>query len=89
MYIFVFCFFSLNFQYTKEENHFKLVIIYYAFCVLADDAISNLAKRPYVRIKSEDRHAAYCFKPGPSLYPENTLTKHRRHYKIYYNLHHG
>ena len=69
----VFCvFFSLNFQYTKKENHFKLVIIYYSFCVLADDAISNLAKRPYIRIKSEDRHAAYCFKPGPSLYPENT-----------------
>ena len=33
--------------------------------------ISNLAKRPYIRIKSEDRHAAYCFKPGPSLYPDN------------------
>ena len=54
----------LNFQYTKKENHFKLVIIYYSFCVLADDVISNLAKRPYIRIKSEDRHAAYCFKPG-------------------------
>ena len=63
--------------------HFKLVIIYYSFCVLADDAISNLAKRPYIRIKSEDRHAAYCYKPGPSLYPENTLTKHRQHYKIF------
>ena len=48
------------------------MIIYYSFCVLADDALSNLAKRPYIRIKSEDRHAAYCFKPGPSLYPENT-----------------
>ena len=46
------------------------MIIYYSFCVLADDAISKLAKRPCIRIKSEDRHAAYCFKPGPSLYPE-------------------
>ena len=64
-------FFSWNFQYTKKENHFKLVIIYYSFCVLADDAISYLAKRPCIRIKSEDRHAAFCFKPGPSLYPEN------------------
>ena len=76
VYSFFFCvciFFSLNFQYTKKENHFKLVIIYYSFCVLADDAISNLAKRPYIKIKSEDRHAAYCFKTGPSLYPENTI----------------
>ena len=81
MFVFVF---SLNFQYTKKENHFKLVIIHYSFCVLADEDISNFAKRPYIRIKSEDRHAAYCFKPDPSLYPENTLTKHRRHYKIYY-----
>ena len=82
--IFVCIFFFLNFQYTKKENHFKLVIIYYSFCVLAVDAISNLAKRPYIRIKSEDRHAAYCFKPGTSLYTENTFTKHRRHYKMYY-----
>ena len=43
-----FCVFFLNFQYTKKENNFKLVIIYYSFCVLADDAISNLAKRPYI-----------------------------------------
>ena len=78
----IFCvyFFSLN---TKKENPFKLVIIYYSFCVSADDGISNLSKRPYIRIKSEDRHAAYCFKSGPSLYPKNTHTKHRRHYKIY------
>ena len=82
---FIFFSLSLNFQYTKKENHFKLVIIYYSFCVLADDAISNLAKRPYIRVKSEDRHAAYCFEPGPSLYPETTLTKHCRHYKIYGN----
>ena len=65
------------------------MIIYYSICVLADDAISNLAKRPCIRIKSEDRHAAYCFKPGPSLYPENTLTKHRRHYKTMDDLKHA
>ena len=70
--VFLYIFFW-NFQYTKKENNFKLVIIYYSFCVLADDAISNLAKRPYIRIKSEDRHAVYCFKPGPSLYPEKTI----------------
>ena len=53
---------------------------------MSDDAISNLAKCPFIYIyiyiyiyikNKERRHAEYCFKPGPSLYPENTLTKHR------------
>ena len=40
-------FLSLNFQCTKKKNNSKLKIICYSFCVLADDATSNLAKRPY------------------------------------------
>ena len=47
------------------------MIISYSFCVLADDAISNLTE---ILIKNKERrHAAYCFKPGPSLYPESIM----------------
>ena len=53
MYNFFVLFFSLNFQCTKQKNHFNLVIICYSFGVLADDAISNLAKHP----NKEQRHA--------------------------------
>ena len=45
-------FFSWNFQCIKN-NDFKLVTICYSFCVLADDTLSNLAKRHFL-IKNKE-----------------------------------